>query len=412
MSKYRELAEKFGTPAYVYDLDVVAESRDQLFGLLPEGFHLFYALKANPHPEIARELRESGDRPCRAEISSTGELANALAAGFTPDEILYTGPGKTNGELEQAVAAGVRLFSVESPTDLRHVGAAAGKYGVTVSCLLRVNTTQGSASTGIRMMGRPSQFGIDAETLPALMPALMAVPGTRVVGAHFFTMSNAKDEDSLLGEYEFVLRSAAELRDEAGLPLELLDIGGGFSSPYAVPGPRTDYPKLRAGLEALLDLHLPEWRSGEVELACESGRYLSGSSGSLLAGVVNVKESRGSRFVILDAGINAVGGLSGIGRLLPAAVGITEGEDTGENGVTGSLVGPLCTPGDSLAKAARLPELSPGDVVTVPNVGAYGATASLIAFLGRPAPAEVVVRGGEVVSASRLDYGRVYEVSP
>jgi diaminopimelate decarboxylase len=403
MSKYPALAAKFGTPTYVYDLDVVAESRDQLFGLLPEGFQLYYALKANPHPEIARELRAGG---CRAEISSTGELANALAAGFEPGEILYTGPGKTNGELEHAIATGVRMFSVESLSDLQHVGAAAEKHGVTASCLLRVNTTQGSASSGIRMMGRPSQFGIDAETLPSLMPALKSVPGTRVVGAHFFTMSNAQDEDSLLAEYEFVLQSAAQLRQEVGLPLEFLDIGGGFSSPYAVPGPRTDYPKLRAGLEVLLDLYLPEWRDGGMELACESGRYLSGSSGSLLAGVVNVKESRGQRFVILDGGINVLGGLSGIGRLLPAAVGV-EGEGT----LTGSLVGPLCTPGDSLAKAAKLPELAAGDVVTVPNVGAYGVTASLISFLGRPAPTEVVVRGEDIVSVSRLDYQRAYEVS-
>ncbi len=404
MSKYADIAAKYGTPAYVYDLDVVAESRDQLFGLLPEGFQLFYALKSNPHPEIGRELRRGG---CRAEISSTGELVNALEAGFDPAGILYTGPGKTDGELEHALAAGVRLFSVESLTDLQHVGAAAERQDVTASALLRVNTTANSGGTGIRMMGRPSQFGIDAETLPDLMPTLKAVPGTRVVGAHFFTMSNAQDEDALLGEYEFVLTSAARLRDEVGLPLEVLDIGGGFSSPYAVPGPRTDYPKLRAGLETLLDLHLPEWRDGGIELACESGRYLSGSCGSLLAGVVNVKDSRGSRFVVLDAGINVVGGLSGIGRLLPAAVGV---EETGD--VVGSLVGPLCTPGDSLAKAAKLPELVSGDVVTVPNVGAYGVTASLISFLGRPTPAEVVVRGDKVLSVSRLDYQRVYEVSP
>ena len=186
-------------------------------------------------------------------------------------------------------------------------------------------------------------------------------------------MSNAQDEDSLLAEYEFVLQSAAQLRQEAGLPLEFLDIGGGFSSPYAVPGPRTDYPKLRAGLEVLLDLYLPEWRDGGMELACESGRYLSGSSGSLLAGVVNVKESRGRRFVILDGGINVLGGLSGIGRLLPAAIGVD-----GEAPLTGSLVGPLCTPGDSLAKAAKLPELSAGDVVTVPNVGAYGGSIAAV----------------------------------
>jgi len=241
MSKYDGIAAKYGTPAYVYDLDVVAESRDQLFGMLPEGFQLFYALKSNPHPEIGRELRRGG---CRAEISSTGELINALEAGFDPAGILYTGPGKTPGELEHALAAGVRLFSVESLTDLQHVGAAAQQQGVTASALLRVNTTASSGGTGIRMMGRPSQFGIDAETLPDLMPTLKAVPGTRVVGAHFFTMSNAQDEDALLGEYEFVLTSAARLRDEVGLPLEVLDIGGGFPARYdSEPPELNDYAK-------------------------------------------------------------------------------------------------------------------------------------------------------------------------
>ncbi|WP_380283498.1 type III PLP-dependent enzyme [Kitasatospora purpeofusca] len=401
--RYRELAARYGTPLYVYDLDRIAEGHRALADSVPEGIELYYALKANPHPEVARALREGSDRPCRAEISSTGELDAALAAGYEAGECLYTGPGKTPAELEYALGRGVRMFSVESYTDLQHVGAAALRLGAVARCLLRINSAgTKAATTGIRMMGKPSQFGIDSETLPELMPLLTSVPGTEVVGAHFFTMSNAVDEAGLVGEFERTVRDAVRLAEEVGLPLEFLDIGGGFSSPYAVPGERAEYPKLAAELERILDLHLPRWRTGTPHLAVESGRYLVGGGGFMLSGVVNVKDSRGNRFVILDAGINTLGGLSGLGRLLPAAVQL-DGEEPQD---VASLVGPLCTPGDSLGRNVRLPLLEPGDVIVVPNVGAYGVSASLLGFLSRPAPVEVVLRGDEVVSATRLEFTR------
>lgn len=403
MIMQEELADRFGTPLYVYDLDRVVTACEDLFASLPEEFDVFYAFKANPHPDVAAALRGGRARDCRAEISSVGELSAAITAGFPPETCLYTGPGKTDAELDEAIGRGVRMFSVESATDLEHVGVVAERHGTVAECLLRVNTVSSGVATSVRMMGKPSQFGLDSETLPELMPRLRSVRGTRLIGAHFFTMSNAQDEASLIAEYKFVIEQAAWLHNELGLPMELLDIGGGFSSPYAVPGARATYPKLRIELERLLDLHLPRWRSGAHRLACESGRFLVGGSGALLCRVVNIKESRGKKFVILDAGINAMGGMSGLGRLLPVAVEL-DGDDPVEKA---SLVGPLCTPGDTLGRDIPLPALNPGDLVVVPNTGAYGATASLLSFLGRPSPTEVVVRGSEVVSASRLEHRRV-----
>ncbi|MGW1146810.1 type III PLP-dependent enzyme, partial [Streptomyces sp. NPDC002454] len=103
MTRYTELAERYGTPLYVYDLDRVAAARQDLLDALPEPFSLFSAVKANPHPEVLRVLAEGDGRACRAEISSLGELAAALEAGFDPAGILYTGPGKTDGELHGAL---------------------------------------------------------------------------------------------------------------------------------------------------------------------------------------------------------------------------------------------------------------------------------------------------------------------
>ncbi|GAA0615023.1 alanine racemase [Kutzneria viridogrisea] len=405
-SRYADLAQRYGTPLYVYDLDRVEAARRDLFEALPESFTVFYAAKANPHPELLRALREGKGRSCRVEISSTGELSAALVAGFLGAEVMYTGPGKTHGELAVAIAKGVRTFSVESPTDLEHVGAAAVAHGVRVDCLLRVNSASASATTSIRMTGTPSQFGFDSETLPQLMPRLSQVEGVSIAGLHFFPLSNAKDEQSLIGEFQHTIELAARLRRELDVPLRFIDIGGGFAAPYGAPGARPVYDKLRGELESTLDVHFPEWREGNPHFACESGRYLVGDSGHLVSEVVNVKDSRGRRFVILDAGINTFGGMSGLGRLLPVAV--EPDADGAAAAQTASLVGPLCTPGDVLGRNIALPDLASGDLVTIPNTGAYGPTASLLMFLGRPAPAEVVVRGGEVVSVSRIEHVRTY----
>ncbi|MEV4099254.1 type III PLP-dependent enzyme [Nonomuraea sp. NPDC049649] len=401
---YDDLTSRFGSPLYVYDLDKVAAAHDDLKAALPDGVTRYFSLKANPHPEIGRTLRERG---ARAEISSTGELDAAFAAGFDAAEILYTGPGKTPDELAVALDAGVRTFSVESLSDLRHVGDAATVRGVVADCLIRVNSAESGGTTSIRMTGTPSQFGIDSETLPALMPELSAVPGTRLAGVHLFSLSNAKDEGSLIAEFRHTAATAARLREETGMPIGLLDLGGGFAAPYLSHGERTFYAGLRAALEEVLDGYFPGWRDGTPRVAVESGRYLVGDCGELVCTVVNVKESRGRRFVILDAGINVLGGMSGLGRLLPITVGVDAAP--GEPTEPATLVGPLCTPGDILGRNVDVPRLNPGDVVTIPNAGAYGMTASLVMFLGRPAPAEVVVHGGEVVSISRVEFHRKYE---
>jgi diaminopimelate decarboxylase len=403
-----ELAERFGTPLYVYDLDRVTAAYRDLRDALPAGFAIYYSLKANPHPDIARALRESPGSPsCRAEVSSVGELAVALEAGFAAQDCLYTGPGKTESELATAIGLGVRTFSIESPTDLHRAGSVALGRGTVIDCLIRVNSVSSAAATSIRMTGTPSQFGIDSETLEARLPALAAVPGTRLVGAHFYALSNARDEQSLISEMRHSVIGAARLHADLGLPMHLLDIGGGFAAPYAVPGKRPVYDKLRMELEDALDVNFPRWRSGVPQVACESGRYLVGDCGELISSVTNVKDSRGQSFVILDAGINTLGGMSGLGRLMPLAIK-PEDQCTPAGREPATLAGPLCTPGDILGRNVPLHPLKPGDTITVPNVGAYGATASLLAFLSRPAPREVVIREGKFVTVSQLEVRRTY----
>ncbi|MER6091800.1 alanine racemase [Streptomyces bluensis] len=427
----RRLVDRYGSPLYVYDLARVRTALEDLRASLPQPARIYYSLKANAHPCLVAELRRGG---ARAEVTSRGELAVALQAGHPAAELMYSGPGKVPAEIDEAIAAGLRTFSAESFGDLERIGAAADARGVTADCVLRINAAGAPGQDGPWTTGGPYRFGFDLDDL-AEHGARLLVKGVRIIGTHFVPLSNAGNEDVLLAELAQGVRTAARLRDELGIPLHLLDLGGGFAAPYATPGERPVYPGLRRALCAVLDEHLPGWRHGEPVVAFESGRHLVGDSGRLVVTVTDVRNSCGTTYAVLDAGVNHLGGLPGPGRLLPlaaqplAAQPLTAqpltaqpltaqpltaldrvADDTGDTGAAEpsfvTLAGPLCTPADVRSRAVDLPGARPGDLLVLPNVGAYGLSASLPGFLGHPAPVEVVVDGGETVSATRLTLSR------
>jgi diaminopimelate decarboxylase len=403
-----------GGPAYVYELDEVRAAYRDLRRALPEPSDLYYSLKANPHPAPAGELRRLG---CRAEVSSAGELRSALEAGFGAGECLYTGPAKQPAEVAYAIELGVRLFSLDSPAQLALVSQQAEKAGVGVGALLRVNPDRPVGATGLAMTGEPSQFGADASWVLSEPDAFTSTPWCDVRGLHLFAATNVADPDTLLGIFEASAALCAALADRLGRTPEIIDLGGGFGHPFGKAGDRPDYSGLRDELTRILDDRLPGWRDGTPAIAFESGRYLVGAAGTLLCTVRDVKESKGRTFVLLDSGINHLGGMAGLRRVpriapsLQAPAGALpdpqpdtqpdtqpDGEDPGCD-----IVGPLCTPLDSWARGVRLgwrPE--PGQVVAVPNVGAYGLTGSLIGFLGHDTPPEIVTEDGRLLEVSRM----------
>lgn len=401
------IADRFGTPAYVYDLARVRAACRDLSAMLPERAALYYSVKANPHPRVIRELHGLG---ARAEVSSPGEVDAALAGGLDPGDVLLTAPGKSHDVLDHALDRGVRRFSVDSPTDLDRVDGAAGAHGVEVECLLRVNADQPVGGMGLAMTGTASQFGADASWVlddPAVFGDRRRA---RVTGLHLYMGTNLTDEDALVRQYDTALRITARLAPLLG-HLGEIDLGGGFGSPYAQAGDRPTWPGLRSRVEGVLDEHLPHWRTGSPRISFESGRYLAGDCGVLLARVLDVKVSKGQRFVVLDTGVNHLGGMVGLRRLPPILPTFLPVTDPGADEVDGrtaatTVVGPLCTPLDTFVRNAQLPAAVPGQLVAVPNVGAYGLTASLLAFLGHRPPAEVICDGDTVHEVSRLQISR------
>ena len=390
---------KVGTSCYVYDLDDVLTAAEELRCAVPAGSQLYFSLKANPHPAVAGVLADAG---FRAEVSSPGELDQARRAGFPAAEMIYTGPGKTEQDLRGAMSRGVRIFSCESIDDLRRLDGQEVRDGDPPHALLRINGMDSRNAGGLRMANTASQFGLTPDDLEH---ALAQVRTVRVVGMHFYTISNAHDAQALINEHLFNLGAAHRLAGEFGIPLDLLDLGGGFASPYARPGKRPDYRTLRPALEA----EVARLGLTGTTLAFESGRFLVGGSGSLLTDVVDVKQNHSKTFVVLASGINHLGGMSGLRRLPPASAVFENLTPPQGEPEPLTLVGPLCTPADVLSATSSMPRPRIGDVLRVPNVGAYGLTASLVGFLGHDAPAEVATRAGEVVTVSRLRLTREEE---
>lgn len=412
MSEFPPSVLDTATPAYVYDLAEVRRNADRLAAALPVGATICYSLKANPHPLVQDALRRCGSW---AEVCSRGELDAALEAGFAPARVLYTGPGKRDVDVEHALSHGVREFSVDSPHGLAQLDRLAATAGTTVRCLLRINGDTPARGQGLTMTGVPSQFGADAGWVLARPERFTGTPHARVVGLHLYMGTNLSSVAGLLGQFEQALTTAAAVRDALarhGVLLDTLDLGGGFGAPFARVGSAVDLTGLRAGLGALLDRHSPGWRDGLPRLVFESGRYLVATAGTLLVRVLDAKISHGQRIVVLDAGINHLGGMSGLRRLPPLTPHVVELEPaTGP--IAPTLVsGPLCTPLDVWNRSAPLPALEPGRLLAVRNVGAYGLHASLVAFLGHPAPLEIAVDGDTVVDVSQLQLTRTARPLP
>ena len=381
------LAERVGqTPFYAYDRSLIAARIRAVRQALPQGVHLHYALKANPMPALVAFVSPLVDG---MDVASAGELKLALDAGATAQSIGFSGPGKRDSELRQAVAAGV-LLHVESVRELRVLADAAQALGRPARVAVRINPDFELRGAGMHMGGGAKPFGIDAEQVPALLRG-MVQDGLVFEGFHIYPGSQNLRAlviaESLRRSFDLALRLALE----APAPVRYINLGGGWGIPYFPGECVLDIEPIAVMLEQVqseLVRVLPAAR-----LVLELGRYLVGEAGVYVARVIDRKVSQGQVFLVTDGGMHhhlAASGNFGqvIRRNYPVVIGNRLQASEHE---TASIVGPLCTPLDLLADRVELAVAQPGDLVVVFQSGAYGATASPQAFLGHPTCPEVLV---------------------
>jgi diaminopimelate decarboxylase len=389
----RELAERHGTPLYVYDTATIDRQLSRLQGALPPGFSIWYSVKANPSPAVLGHFLARG---CGLEVASGGELAGVLAAGCPAGRIFYAGPGKTEGELEEAVARGVGEIHVESLTEARRIGAIGRRRGERVAVALRVNPSAEAQGGAMRMGGKPAPFGVDEERIDEALDLMEADPALDLRGLHLFAGTQILDHTVVVGQYRHGLRLARRVAARLGRPLHTLDFGGGFGIPYFANETELDVDKLREELRALFaDVEGDALFRG-TRFVVEPGRYLVGEAGIFVTRITDVKVSRGKTFLITDGGMNHHLAASGnLGQVIKRNYPITLAGRLGEEPtVAADVVGPLCTPLDTIGRDVALPPASVGDLVVIFQSGAYGLTASPVMFLGHPVPAEIMVADG------------------
>ena len=366
------------SPLFVYDSAVI-RSRITRFRAAFPGIDLHYAVKANPFAPLLAAMVPLVDG---FDVASAGELARVATLGKA---VSFAGPGKTDAELDAAIAAEVTI-NLESENEADRALAIADRRGAAPRLAVRVNPEFELRGSGMRMGGRASPFGVDAERVPALVKRLLKA-GADWRGFHIFAGSQALDPAAIIDSQAHTLDLAARLAEAAGATPPLVNLGGGFGIPYFPSEQVLDIEAIGAALTLRMKA-LPDTR-----FAIELGRWLVGEAGVYLTRIIDRKESRGETFLVCDGGLNhqlaATGNLGTVVRRnYPLAVATASADAPRE---TVSVVGPLCTPLDRLADQVELPRAGPGDVIAIFMAGAYGLTASPWEFLGHPRPGEILV---------------------
>jgi diaminopimelate decarboxylase len=391
------LAGRYGTPLYVYDLDVISRRVAALRAVLPAGrFEVAYAVKANPSLAVVAHLASLG---LGADIASGGELGLVLRAGFGPARVLFTGPGKSDAELGAAVAARVGSITVESPGELERLERVAAEAGRRMRVLLRLAVGERSVLEAVRIIGDGGlgKFGMAAADLEAAARRAAASPHLELLGVHAFGASNVRTASALVEHVGETVAYAQRVAAAVGVPLALVDGGGGLGIPYADGETPLDLQALGDGLARLEREWAFDRALSGLRVLLEPGRFLVGPAGAYVTRVLDVKRLDGRAVAVVDGGIHHV--------LRPALVRQAHrvvrltGPDAGAIGEAAAVVGPLCTGLDVLSGAAPIGEVRVGDLLAVLDVGAYGFTESMPLFLSRPFPAEVVISGGRAALA-------------
>jgi diaminopimelate decarboxylase len=383
----RELAARVGrTPFYVYDRAALVARVRSLRQHLPGEIRLHYAMKANPMPALVALLAQQVDG---IDVASAGELMVALDAGVDAAEISFAGPGKTERELEQAVASRI-LVNVESFREIRLLEGISQRLGRAARVAVRVNPDFELKASGMKMGGGAKQFGIDAEQVPMALAEI----GRRELafeGFHIYSGSQNLRHEAICDAQNKTLALAERLAADAPGPVRVLNLGGGFGIPYFKGDQPLDLAPVGENLRGVVaraKSSLPQ-----AALVIELGRYLVGEAGLYICRVIDRKISRGDVLLVTDGGLHhhlaATGNFGQVIRKnYPVVIGNRVRGSTRE---VASVVGPLCTPLDLLAERVELAQAQEGDLVAVFQSGAYGFSASPHRFLGHPPPLEVLV---------------------
>ncbi len=375
-----DIARREGTPCYVYSSAGILEkfrAYDEAFGDAPH--QVCYAVKANSNLAILKLLADAG---AGFDIVSGGELFRVLKAGANPGNVIFSGVGKTEQELNYALEHKIKSFNCESEPELALIDSLAARRGLQARVAIRVNpdvdaSTHPYISTGLR----EHKFGIDIAHAEAAYERAKSFQNIALEGVSCHIGSQILDIQPMQQVFEKMLALAKRLRAR-GLPILTLDLGGGLGVPYK-PGDTAP------GIREYIGTMCQSVSGHGLEILIEPGRSIVAEAGVLLTRVLYRKSNGAKQFVIVDAGMNDL--------IRPALYQshhqIIPLRESTTGTMVADVVGPVCETGDFLARNREIAQALPGDYLAVCTAGAYGFVASSN-YNARPRPPEILVEGG------------------
>jgi diaminopimelate decarboxylase len=380
------IAEEVGTPVYVYSRAMLEAHAQEFRAALKDvpKKHLAFAIKSNPNLGVLRVLARQG---YGADVVSGGELERAIAAGMAPDDIVFSGVGKTRAELALGLDRGIGQFNIEHEAEGVALAEIALAKEMTARAVLRVNPdvdagTHAKISTG----KADNKFGVGIDVAPAMFDRLAALPGLQMRGIAVHIGSQLTSLAPLEAAFERVGRLVADLR-AAGHNITHVDLGGGLGVSYRPE----DNPPSMADYGAMVARVTKDW---DVTLMFEPGRVIAGNTGVLLTEVLWVKPGATNPFVIVDAAMNDLARPA----LYDAYHDFVAVKPSGEK-MTASIVGPVCETGDTFARDRVTDAVEPGDLAVFRTAGAYGATMAST-YNSRSLVPEVLVDGDRYIKVA------------
>ena len=376
-----EIAAAVGTPVYVYSSATLLRHLSLFDEALKGMPHLVcFAVKALSNVAVLKLL---GDEGAGMDVVSEGEYRRAKAAGVPGDRIVFSGVGKTRGEMRTALLGGIRQFNLESEPEMRALSEVATALGVVAPVAIRVNPDVDAKTHAKIATGKSeNKFGIPIAKAREAYREAAALPGLKVVGIDVHIGSQLTD----LAPFEAAYRKVAELTEALradGHDIHRLDLGGGLGIPYTRSNEVPPLPSEYGEVIRRTVGHLG------CEIEIEPGRLIAGNAGVLLSRVIYVKEGEGRDFLILDAAMNDL--------VRPAMydahhdiVPVREPAPGAEPRAF-DVVGPVCETGDTFARGRSLPAFQEGDLVAFRSAGAYGAVMAS-EYNSRPLIPEVLVQ--------------------
>jgi len=377
---FKELAKKYQTPYYVYDFEYITNQYNELKEAFKARKSLIsYAVKANSNLSVVKHL---GDMGAGADCVSIGEVRRALKVGIAKYKIIFSGVGKTDSEITEALQNDILMINVESEAELKRVDMMAIKLNIKARISIRVNPnvdpkTHPYISTGLH----ENKFGVDMDTAKRMYIFANKSKNLDPIGVHCHIGSQLTELEPIKEAVNIVANLVRNLKAALKIELKFFDVGGGLGIVYDDETLINTYDYAQTVLDSLFGL--------DITVVCEPGRFIVGNSGTFVTKVLYEKINGDKRFVIVDGAMNDLirPSLYDAYHKIEVLNDNTELSDC-------NVVGPVCESGDFFAKNINLPATQHNDLIAIYSAGAYGFTMASN-YNTRGKVAEIAIENGQ-----------------